>query len=166
MKKLSLLLCFLFPLNALADNLPWQKFELVGQAELRFFVWPVYEARLYSDSGAYEFPHTAPFALVLEYKRQFTKEQLISETQKQWQILGIEQTREWLESLARVLRDVEKSDVITLYVDNKANSVFYLNDTLLGSINDPAFTEQFIAIWLSDKTSRPEFRANLLGSNL
>ncbi|MFT5319920.1 MAG: hypothetical protein ACI934_000050 [Pseudohongiellaceae bacterium] len=166
MKKLCLILCCIFPLNALADNLPWQKFELVGQADLRFFVWPVYQARLYSGSGAYEFPHTLPFALALEYKRQFSKEQLISETQKQWQILGIEQTQQWLESLARVLRDVEKSDVITLYVDNKASSVFYLNDTLLGSINDWEFTEHFVAIWLSDKTSRPELRADLLGSTL
>ena len=166
MKKLSLILCCIFPLNALADNLPWQKFELVGQADLRFFVWPVYQARLYSGSGAYEFPHTVPFALALEYKRQFSKEQLISETQKQWQILGFEQTQQWLESLARVLRDVEKSDVIILYVDNKASSVFYLNDTLLGSIDDREFTEQFVAIWLSDKTSRPEFRADLLGSRL
>lgn len=166
MKKLCLILCCIFPVNALADNLPWQKFELVGQADLRFFVWPVYQARLYSGSGAYEFPHTLPFALALEYKRQFSKEQLISETQKQWQILGIEQTQQWLESLARVLRDVEKSDVITLYVDNKASSVFYLNDTLLGSINNREFTEHFVAIWLSDKTSRPELRADLLGSTL
>ncbi|MDG2176894.1 MAG: chalcone isomerase family protein [Gammaproteobacteria bacterium] len=150
----------------MADTLPWQQLHLVGQAELKFFIWPVYEARLYSGSGAYEFPDTRPFALSLEYKRQFSKQQLISETQKQWQLLGVEKGDQWAQTLTDVFSDVDKSDVITLYVDAQGNSVFYLNDTLLGRVNDPEFTEHFVAIWLSDQTSKPDFRADLLGRNL
>ena len=59
--------------------------------------------------------------------------------------------------------DVQKGDAITLYVDETGASYFYFNQQYLGVINDPVFSEQFAAIWLSEKTTRPGFRDKLLG---
>ena len=93
-------------------------------------------------------------------------QQLVDETRKQWQAIGIDAdskdnaTR--LNTLGSLLGDVDNGDVITLYVDAQGASNFYLNGRLLGTIADSAFTEQFAAIWLSEKTTRPDFRDNLI----
>ena len=43
-------------------------------------------------------------------------------------------------------------------------SAFYFNDNLVGSIEDPMFGPLFVDIWLSEKTSEPKLRQQLLGS--
>jgi hypothetical protein len=145
---------------------PWQQLQLVGEAELKFFFWHVYEARLYSNNGNFVFSETRPFALELHYKRKFSVQQLVDETRKQWKAIGIDAdskdnaTR--LNTLGSLLGDVDNGDIITLYVDAQGASNFYLNERLLGTIADSAFTEQFAAIWLSEKTTRPDFRDNLI----
>ncbi len=145
---------------------PWQQLQLVGEAELKFFFWHVYEARLYSDSGNFAFSQTRPFALELQYRRQFSSQQLVEETRKQWQAIGIDtdskDNASRLSNLENLLNDVDIGDVITLYVDAQGASNFYFNGRLLGTIADSAFTEQFAAIWLSEKTTRPDFRDNLI----
>ena len=149
-----------------AQNNPWQQFQLVGEAELKFFFWNVYEARLYSGNGNFVFSETRPFALELQYKRQFSSQQLVEETRKQWQAIGIDtdskDNASRLNTLASLLGDVDNGDVITFYVDEQGASNFYFNGRLLGTIADSAFTEQFAAIWLSEKTTRPDFRDNLI----
>jgi len=180
MKKLLQLVGFFLLLQATSFNLfysqaqaqaqvksnPWQQLQLVGEAELKFFFWNVYEARLYSDSGNFVFLETKPFALELQYQRQFSSQQLVEETRKQWQAIGIDADSEDNTSRLRILEtmlsDLDKGDVITRYVDTQGSSNFYYNGRLLGTIADSAFTGQFAAIWLSEKTTRPDFRDNLI----
>lgn len=168
MRSLFLLVGCLWFLPAFAAandrSLPWQQFQAVGQAELNFLFWAVYEASLFSASGEFAFPGEQAFALALEYKRGFSRQDLVTETRRQWQDIGIDVHDRWLEQLAAVLVDVSKGDVITLFVDQDCQSHFFHNNQLLGVIEDPVFTRQFAAIWLSEQTTRPAMRASLLGS--
>ncbi len=176
MKFISMLIIGLLlavPLKAQisSEALPWQELNLVGEARFNFLFWPVYNASLYSNSAVFNFPMTRPFALQLDYLRSFTRQQLVEETRRQWQVIdnpgggeaGKATLDTWLQQLDQILSDVNKSDAITLYVDEAGNSSFYLNERLLGVINDPAFSERFAAIWLSEQTTRPGFRKSLLG---
>jgi len=170
---LSIVLLLSVPLQAQISSaqLPWQELNQVGEARLNFYFWPVYKASLYSNTTAFNFPMTRPFALQIDYLRAFTRQQLVEETRRQWQVMsGVsdEETGkaiqdDWLQQLDQILRDVNKTDVITLYVDQAGSSAFYFNETLLGVINDPVFSERFAAIWLSEQTTRPGFRKSLLG---
>lgn len=160
MKALWLLL--ILPVLASGQASPWQQFELVGQARLNFMVWPVYDARLLSPHSDFRYPATRPFALEIEYRRSFSRDALVAETRRQWQAQGIDAPAAWLEQLAVILRDVERADIVTLYVSAEGHSAFYLNGSLLGEIADPAFSDHFSAIWLSEKTTRPDIRADLL----
>lgn len=164
MKALVVLLLAL-PCYGLAADTPWHNMPLVGSAHLSWFLWPVYDARLYARSDEFEFPHTRPFALQLQYRRAFTRQMLVDETRRQWRAIGIEENPAWLEQLSDILRDVETSDAITLYVDREGTSTFYFNDTALGRIADPAFSQAFAKIWLSEDSTRPDFRNALLGRN-
>ena len=62
-----------------------------------------------------------------------------------------------------MLVDVNENDQITLYVDEKFTSAFYYNNTLTGIVEDPEFTRRFAGIWLSENTTRPGMREDLLG---
>jgi len=141
---------------------PWSTMTIVGQADLKFLFWPVYDAKLFSETNTFLFPETRPYALSLTYKRDFRGRDLVQETTRQWQKMGIPVEQSWLEQLGGLLPDVEQGDEITLYVDRNAASTFYFNGEKLGLINDPLFSREFSAIWLSEKTTRPELRQALL----
>lgn len=154
----------LFSLTAMAETAPpWHSMQPVGQAQLNYMFWPVYEAQLFTDTGTYEFPDTRPFALNLEYLRSFTSGDLLAETQRQWQVIGINPMPSWLQQLGEILPDVNSGDHVTLYVDAEGSSTFYINDQVSGSIADAQFSRQFAAIWLSPRSTRPAFRNKLLG---
>jgi len=89
----------------------------------------------------------------------------VDHTRKEWQRLGVEgpQSQQWLETLARLWPDVRKNDLLALVLDKQDRGTFYLNGKALGAIDDPGFGEDFLAIWLSPETSRPELRLALLG---
>ena len=59
--------------------------------------------------------------------------------------------------------DVKENDVLALVLDGGNKSTFLLNGEPLGSIDEPAFGQRFLDIWLSPETSRPELRLALIG---
>lgn len=163
MLRLVLLIGCLSPALVCAQGLPWERLQSLGEASLKFLFWPVYDATLYGPAEAFSFPDTRPFALALEYRRPFTGKALVEETRRQWRAIGIHEKESWVYMLDDILTDVGKGDKITLYIDGVGFSHFYFNQRYLGGIEDPIFTEQFAAIWLSEKSTRPVFRDRLLG---
>ena len=137
--------------------------QMVGQARLDFLFWPIYESRLYSADGAYE-EGQMPLRLEIQYLRDVDAEDLVKHTQSEWRDQGLSNTSEqqWLATLSQLFPDVRADDVLTLLVDEQGRSVFFINGQALGQIDDPQFGRQFLAIWLSSNTSRPELRQALL----
>ena len=151
---------------AMENHAPWKSMKLVGEGKLSFLFWDIYYARLYSANGEYQ-EQDYPLALELTYLRNFTKQQLVEETAKQWQKLGFEdqnKTQLWLSRLSELWPDVKEDQSITLYIDDQNRSFFYFNTELLGQINDAEFSQAFLAIWLSEETSAPEVRKKLIAS--
>ena len=90
---------------------------------------------------------------------------MLDRTSEEWEKNSIiEQDIEaWLEKLASILPDVKKGETLTLQVEDNLSSSFYLNDELIDNIEDAAFTQAFLSIWLSDKSSYPKQQAQLVG---
>lgn len=167
----NVLLCGLMMMSHTLPNLakadPWSNLQLVGEGKLTVLFWDVYQAQLFTENGRYQ-EQQYPVALKLTYLRNFKKDDLVSETQNQWQKLGLnnlEQQQRWLDELTRLWRDVKKRDAITLYINKDGISYFFLNDEELGVISEPEFSEAFLAIWLSEDTSEPSVRAQLIAEN-
>ncbi|MEO0437447.1 MAG: chalcone isomerase family protein [Pseudomonadota bacterium] len=136
----------------------------VGEARLKVLLWSVYNSRLFTENGEYE-DGDRPLRLEIEYLRDIKSEALIKRTRQEWEAMGREHPRQedWLGTLASIWPDIETDDVLTLELREDNVAYFLRNGDQLGQIDDPAFGQQFIDIWLSQDCTRPELRLTLLG---
>ena len=136
----------------------------VGEAQLKVLFWKVYNSRLFSADGSYV-DGQRPVKLEIQYLRDIDADQLVQRTAAEWQSQGLAHPRQdqWLQSLSALWPDVSENDVIALQLDQNDRSSFFINGTFLGYVEDPAFGQSFIDIWLSPNTTRPELRRLLIG---
>ncbi len=162
MKRWSLVLLLLSALSIPARAQAW---ELVGEARLTFLFWSVYDSRLYTLDGQYR-EGQVPLRLEIQYLLDVSAEDLVSRTLAEWQHQQLRhpQQQQWARQLASIWPDIREGDVLSLELDEEGGNTFYRNGQRLGGVDDAAFGAQFLAIWLSPATSRPEVRLALIGT--
>lgn len=134
----------------------------VGHAELRVFFMKIYRAELYSATGRYE-KLQGPLMLRLTYRRDISSSRLVSETRKQIGDLPGEQLDRWMARLANMWPNLEEGDDLTFYMDPGGWGHFHHNGQYIGSLEDRAFTEAFMNIWLADDSAYPKLTRKLRG---
>lgn len=152
-----------------ADAL-WQRssqFRTVGEGHFRYLFWSLYDAQLKTQDGSFQsVKSNKPLALTLTYQREISRDDFVEATLDQWRHLfgevSASQTQ-WGQQLRQIWRDVKQGDRLSCIVDERGHAHFYLNQQLLGAVVDPLFSEQFLAIWLDERTSAPTLRRQLLG---
>lgn len=136
----------------------------VGRGEMEWWWFTLYRARLLTADGEYH-QGTYPMVLEIEYYQDIPSERLLEATVDQWQHLQLDQSRQlqWQASLSELWPDVNEGDTLSLQVLSADSSQFYFNGKPLEELMPEGFSEDFLAIWLSSQTSRPELRKQLLG---
>jgi len=150
-----------------AATLPWQKLRPVGQGQMQWLWFKLYDATLFSESGRYQ-PGHYPQALTLTYARAIERDDLLGATSSEWQRLGVgsdAERKQWLEQLAAIWPDVAVGDRLTFYVDEEGHGHFWWQDKRLGSLDDPRFSAAFLAIWLADNSLDPALTRRLRGQS-
>lgn len=139
--------------------------QLVGKAQFSVLFWDIYQSRLYTATGEYQGVN-APLIFEINYQRDIRKDELIERTIEQWQQLGLlaSEYDAYISPLNTLWPDIKQGDTLALRLSN-SNSLFYFNDQYLGKIDDPKFAKTFLNIWLSENTSQPRLRKELLGIN-
>jgi len=131
---------------------------LVGDAQFSVLFWDIYYSRLYTSSGKYQ--GVVPKLLFeIHYQRE-----LIDSTIEQWQHLQMpaQAYQAYIPLLTTLWPDIKEGDTLAFVVDQQS-SQFYFNGDYLGLIDEQAFAETFLAIWLSPDTSQPKLRQQLIG---
>ncbi len=138
--------------------------EIVGNGRLTVLIWDAYDATLFAPDGEWE--QGAPYALRLGYlvdlKGADISERSKEEMQEQ-DAASPQQLNAWRTRMDKIFPDVKAGDSITGIATDEGVSIFYHNSEEIGRVSDPAFTRAFFNIWLSERTSEPELRAELLG---
>ena len=140
--------------------------ELVGTTRLRFFIWNVYDARLFAPKG--EFRRDAPFALELSYLRRLEGKAIAERSIVEIRDQGFDDEAalaRWHESLVDILPDVDSDTVLVGVADERGYTRFFKNGRPLGTIGDREFTRRFFDIWVGERCSRPDLRDELLGKD-
>ena len=149
----------------------WQRWPLVGEAELNWFVFDIYRSQLRTPDGSYQVssditPH--PLVLEIHYLRDITKQQLLDATDKQWQQLSLDEiTRaKWIAELADIFPDIREGQQLAYVTDGQQGQFYYSvsgTPSLIGFISDQQLNDAFLAIWLSAETGYPDLRRKLIG---
>lgn len=157
------LFALLFSINSYAS--PLSELKRVGEGEMNYLFWTLYRAELFASDIPFDATEMKPKALRIEYYKEIDKQALIDATGEQWQQLGYEgvEIKQWLVPLTKIWPDVAPGDVLILLVTQTGVSHFYFDDQLIGVIDDPRFGDAFLSIWLSENTSEPRLRKQLLG---
>ena len=132
-----------------------------GQGEMSYLFWKLYSAEFYAT------PTNSDRALKLEYYRAIDSKDLVDATKEQWNKLGYSNNniQRWLQPLYEMWPNVEAGSTLTIRVTEDNISRFYFDEQPIGTIQDKQFGEAFLAIWLSENTSEPGLRKQLLGLN-
>ncbi|ENS5607247.1 chalcone isomerase family protein [Vibrio mimicus] len=152
----------------------WTEWPVVGQATLSWLWLDIYSSQLRAPDGQYHesqdiSPH--PMALEIRYLRDIKRQQLIDATKDQWHKLGFKepQTQSWLAQLQQMLPDVAMGDRLVYVSDGQSGEFFFAHDHELqysiGTIDDEAFNDAFLSIWLSPQTEYLALRNQLIGMN-
>ncbi|WP_033581075.1 hypothetical protein [Dickeya chrysanthemi] len=172
-RRVRLLVGLIAVLNfASAHATDWLNWPAVGDATLRFGPFTVYRSQLRTPDGRYTGLQQDQ-ALIITYLRRIDSSALVEATREQWQALGIleqePQSAAWLSMLAQLWPNVDEGSQLAFVIDEQQGQFWYRaspeqsNFTPLGPVQSSAFSERFLAIWLSPQTRYPELRRQLLG---
>lgn len=142
--------------QALQTGSPWQ---LVGDGDMRFLGWRVYEAALWRRPVADEAPAQA---LAIRYARDISSNRLVSTTLNELARLGATQPERWRDALVQAFPDVASGDVLVAVRDASGVRFFHLGRQTAAVAGDD-FADAFFGIWLDPGTREPRLRAALLG---
>ena len=147
-----------------ASYSPTQQLKQIGQGDMSWLFFDLYQASLYSDTGIYR-DQDYPQALKIIYKRDINSADLVNVTEKEWQKLALDadEYQYWLPALSQLWPDIKEGDALVFLVGVDGLGAFYHNNQLLGGIDSDAFSKAFLSIWLSTNTSEPILRRQLIG---
>lgn len=161
-KQYTVLLLIFFPLLVYAQVLP-NNWKLIGQAELNVLWFDIYQAQLLSSTGQYQ-GDSQPLLLKLNYQRDISKEELLRVTRKEIaKFASKEKADIWINNLDKIWLDIKEGDELSFWIDNAGVGHFFFKDRWIGSIAEPEFSQAFIQIWLSDRSSYPKLAKQLKG---
>jgi hypothetical protein len=137
-----------------------------GSSRLRFFGLSVYDAKLWVAPGfqVASYPQHA-LALELTYLRNLIgksiAERSLEEMRRSGPLAADTQAR-WMAAMQDAFPDVKEGDRITGIQLPAVGARFFFNGQLRSTIPDTEFSQRFFGIWLSDATSEPRLRKELL----
>jgi Chalcone isomerase-like len=146
--------------------------RVVGEGELRVFGFKIYDAQLWMERReALAMPKDPAklfdqaFALDLRYARNIKGDEIAARSLSEMRRLGLgddTQQERWLAAMKRVFTNVAKGDHITGVYKPGAATRFFLNEKILGTIDEADFGPAFFSIWLDPRTRAPRLREALM----
>lgn len=136
----------------------------VGKARLSFLWFDIYDAELMNKRGQFQ-ALKGPLLLKIRYLRDISQQELIAETDKQWnrQQVAQELRDQWLARLDQIYPDIRSNDSLAFYMDDLGSGYFYLNQRFIGAIENPDFSRAFLNIWLAENSHYPSLTRQLTG---
>ena len=133
--------------------------QLIGNGDMRFLGWRIYEAALWRRTVSDAAPAQA---LAIRYARDLSSDRLVSTTLDELARLGATRPERWRDALARAFPDVAAGDVLVA-VREASGVRFYHLGRETTAVAGEDFADAFFGIWLDPRTREPELRAGLLG---
>jgi hypothetical protein len=141
--------------------------RLVGRGVFRYFGFRIYDAELWSPSGALS--SGQPYALVLTYHHDIDKARFIDTSvdeivRTQGGKASASQLAAWRQLMALAFVDIRAGEQMAALFRPGQGVRFFHDSQQTADVDDPAFAAAFAGIWLSKGSRDPALRAALLGN--
>lgn len=136
----------------------------LGQGEMRWFGFTLYDAALWAPPGGWA--ADGVFALSIQYRRPIAAERLVAASIDELRRLGYDdeaRLAQWEKALAAALPSVAAGDTLTGVHLPGRGAQFWHGERATATIADAELARAFFAIWLDPRTREPALRARLLG---
>ena len=163
----TLFFIFIFYQSAIADDFISSYItngQKVGEGRFSVLFWEVYDVKLFGPNG--EWVTNKPFALSIQYLRHIEGKDLAARSVEEMRKQGLKDEKiltGWYNTLKNIFPDVENGSVLTAVFVPGQHTKFFSNDQEIGIVEGDEFLNWFSGIWLSEKTSEPELRQQLIG---
>jgi len=134
--------------------------ELRGAATFRFVGFPLYEARLFTKSGA-PLDWNKDFGLELKYMRNLTEYDLVEGTMRELKRTGAALPLRG--QLEQCFDDVRKGDRYFAVSKGQDQIGFWHNGKRVCTLSHPQIKTRFMAIFLGENTRSKSFTRKLKG---
>lgn len=107
-----------------------------------------------------------PHALDLEPGRAVPADTLIKNAISEMRDLKVgndQQLRTWQAELTKIIPNVRQGDQVVLFCPDSKRTLSYLNNSSIGSVDDPSFCPALMSVWLHPQTKHQAIRRSLLG---
>ena len=138
--------------------------QKVGEGRFSVLFWDVYDAKLFGPNG--EWSTDEPFALSIHYLLEIEGSDMAARTVEEMRKQGLKDESiiaEWYNLLRNMFPDVKEGSVLTAVFVPGQHTKFFSNGQEIGIVEGDEFLNWFSGIWLSEKTSEPELRQQLIG---
>lgn len=140
--------------------------QLAGATKMKFLGMAIYDAKLWATAGFKAERYAEhPFALELTYLRSLSGSAIAKRSLDEMRRAGsmdAAKEKRWLAAMLEAFPDVKSNDRITGSHTPGSGARFWYNGKLKATIADPEFSRLFFGIWLSETTSEPRLRTELL----
>ena len=135
----------------------------VGNAEYTWGPFHVYSVGLFSETGSYQ-NNQRPLMFSIKYEKPIEGKNFAITLIKEMEVqqISADDTTEWLKKMQQIFPDFSPNDILN-FVALEDKGYFIANDTVLDHEFDAKFTQAFIDIWLSPKSSFVKLQPQLLG---
>jgi hypothetical protein len=104
-------------------------------------------------------------ALDLEPSRVVPADTLVKNAIKEMRDLkvgGESKLKIWQAEMIKVIPDVRPGDQVVIFCSDTNRTLFYLNDSSTGEVDDPSFCPAVMSVWLHPQTKHQAMRKSLL----
>ena len=134
--------------------------ELRGVATFRYVGFPLYEARLFTTSGA-PLDWSKDFGLELKYLRSLSEYDLVEGTMRELKRTGV--ALPLRRQLEKCYNDVRKGDRYTAVSKGQNQIGFWHNGKRVCTLRHPQIKARFMAVFLGKNTRSKSFTPKLRG---
>ncbi len=139
----------------------------VGSARLKVWGFDIYDVRLWATPKFKAEDYAQhDFAVEINYLRNFDNDAIAQRSIKEMAAIGPmspSQSSQWLAQMRKIFPDITKGDRLVGIHKSNVGAQFTFNGKPVGEISDPEFGRLFFGIWISEQTSAPKMRRELLG---
>ena len=108
---------------------------------------------------------TQPHALDIEPNRTVPADTLVSNAIAEMRTLKVGDERKlkvWQAEMKQVIPSVKQGDQVVIFCSDANHTIVYLNDKIVGKVDDPSFCPAVMSVWLHPQTKHQTMRKSLL----